>query len=106
MESLILLLWRRQKSFIYRSQFNIENLNLNSDSGKEDGNDVLEDFFIFLKNKNSAKNGQIGRPNPVESLKKIFKNFEDETQESSISNSPMLIKLLKYELWLGHEQLI
>jgi len=81
------------------NQFNIENLNLNPDSGRDDETEALKDFFIFLKNKKLSKN-RIDRPNLVESLKNLVENFEDENQESVLPNSPMLIKLLKYELWM------
>jgi hypothetical protein len=76
------------------NQFNIENLNVRTSGDSSADRSADDDLFLFLKN---SGHRQIDEKNLVESLRKLVDNYHG-AEEKKISNTPMLIKLLKYEL--------
>jgi hypothetical protein len=89
------------------SQFNIENLNVQMSSKNEKEalmDNAIKEFYLLLKNKHSENYMSEKSFGNVEMMKKLVDSFEigqnySEFQNSKNHiNSPMLIKLLKYEL--------
>ena len=92
------------------NQFNIEHLHIQSgqtlkSKNEENELEVIKEFFLFLKNKSSGKT-DFDETQIVDTLIKNAENFQQKAESSAdqnkqlskVINSPMLIKLLKYEL--------